>query len=129
MLNVHQSQVRLRADPSRVVVRPFHLAWNAQAPESRIHLLVDQVRAMDMRTARTELALVFHDFEARHWQTHQIFMQRYAEIEAQLELASGLNHTFPKDDRRDVPFAHCPHRQNNPHRAVWQFALVGMQGS
>lgn len=41
---------------------------------------------MDMRTARTELALVFHDFEARHWQTHQIFMQRYAEIEAQLEL-------------------------------------------
>lgn len=41
---------------------------------------------MDMRTARTELALVFHDFEARHWQTHQIFMQRYMEIEAQLEL-------------------------------------------
>ena len=86
MLNVHQSQVRLRADPSRVVVRPFHLAWNAQAPQGRVHRLVDQVRSMDMRTARTELALVFHDFEARHWQTHQIFMQRYLEIEAQLQL-------------------------------------------
>jgi predicted GH43/DUF377 family glycosyl hydrolase len=69
-----------------VVVRPFHLAWNAVAPQGRIHRLVDQVRAMDMRTARTELALVFHDFESRHWQTHQIFMQRYEEIEAQLEL-------------------------------------------
>lgn len=86
MLNVHQSQVRLRADPSRVVVRPFHLAWNATAPQQRVHRLVDQVRAMDMRTARAELALVFHDFESRHWQTHQIFMRRYAEIEAQLEL-------------------------------------------
>jgi predicted GH43/DUF377 family glycosyl hydrolase len=29
---------------------------------------------------------VFHDFEARHWQTHSIFMKRYDEIEAQLEL-------------------------------------------
>jgi predicted GH43/DUF377 family glycosyl hydrolase len=86
VLNVYQSQVRLRADPSRVVVRPFHLAWNAVAPQSRVHRLVQQVRAMDMRTARTELALVFHDFESRHWQTHQIFMQRYQEIEAQLEL-------------------------------------------
>ncbi len=86
MLNVHQSQVRLRADPSRVVVRPFHLAWNASAPQGRVRALVDQVRAMDMRTARTELALVFHDFEARHWQTHNIFMKRYDEIEAQLEL-------------------------------------------
>jgi predicted GH43/DUF377 family glycosyl hydrolase len=86
MLNVHQSQVRLRADPSRVVVRPFHLAWNSSAPQGRVRALVDQVRGMDMRTARTELALVFHDFEARHWQTHSIFMKRYDEIEAQLDL-------------------------------------------
>jgi predicted GH43/DUF377 family glycosyl hydrolase len=86
VLNLHQSSVRLRADPSRVVVRPFHLAWNAQAPQGRVHRLVDQVRAMDMRTARSELALVFHDFETRHNQTHQIFMQRYDEIEAQLGL-------------------------------------------
>jgi predicted GH43/DUF377 family glycosyl hydrolase len=86
MLNVYQSQVRLRADPSRVVIRPFHLAWNASAPQGRVRALVDQVRAMDMRTARTELALVFHDFEARHWQTHSIFMKRYDEIEAQLDL-------------------------------------------
>jgi predicted GH43/DUF377 family glycosyl hydrolase len=86
MLNVHQSKLKLRADPARVVLRPFHLSWNARAPKGRSQQLVDQVRAMDMRTARTELALVFHDFEARHWQTHQIFMQRYEEIEAELQL-------------------------------------------
>ena len=62
MLRLHQSSVRLRADPSRVVLRPFHLAWNAEAPKSRMRKLVDEVRALDMRTASTELALVYHDF-------------------------------------------------------------------
>jgi predicted GH43/DUF377 family glycosyl hydrolase len=41
---------------------------------------------MGMRTARTELALVFRDFEARHWQTRKVFLQRYDEVEAQLGL-------------------------------------------
>lgn len=86
MLNVFQSQIRLRADPSRVVVRPFHLEWNATAPIDRMRQLVDNVCALDMRTARAELAVVFHDFEARHWQTHAIFMQRYGDIEQQLQL-------------------------------------------
>lgn len=86
MLQLHQSPIRLRADPSRVVLRPFHLAWNAQATKGRMRQLVDMVRALDMRTARSELALVFHDFESRHLQTQNIFMQRYEEIEADLEL-------------------------------------------
>ncbi len=86
MLRLHQSSVRLRADPSRVVLRPFHLAWNAEAPKGRMRKLVDEVRALDMRTARTELALVFHDFETRHVQTQNIFMKRYEDVEADLEL-------------------------------------------
>ena len=68
------------------MVRPFHLAWNSHAPSSRAQRLVDEVLAMDMRTARTELALVFRDFEARHWQTEKVFQHRYQEIEAQLGL-------------------------------------------
>jgi predicted GH43/DUF377 family glycosyl hydrolase len=51
---------------------------------------------MDMRTARSELALVFHDFEARHAQTHQIFMLRYDEIEAQL----GLDGRRIRDEKK-----------------------------
>jgi predicted GH43/DUF377 family glycosyl hydrolase len=86
MLHVHQSTLRLRADPSRVVIRPFHLAWNEAAPDERMRALVDEVREMDMRTARTELALVFHDFEGRHLQTERIFKQRYREIEERLQL-------------------------------------------
>ncbi len=85
-LRLHQSQLRLRADPSRVVLRPFHLAWNAEAPKERMRKLVDEVRSLDMRTARTELALVYHDFESRHMQTQNIFMKRYEEVESDLSL-------------------------------------------
>ncbi len=70
-----------------MVVRPFHLAWNSHAPSSRAKRLVDEVLALDMETARRELAEVFRDFEARHWQTEKVFQRRYLEIEAQL----GLN--------------------------------------
>lgn len=86
MLQVLQSPVRLRADPSRVVLRPFHLAWNAQATKERMRQLVEKVRTLDMRTARSELALVFHDFESRHMQTQDILMKRYQELEEDLDL-------------------------------------------
>lgn len=85
MLELHHDELRLRPDPGRVVVRPFHLAWNVQSGnKSRTAALVEQVRQMDMRTARSELALVMQDFESRHWQTEKIFLARYEELEQQL---------------------------------------------
>ncbi len=60
---------------------------------------------MDMRTARTELALVFRDFEARHWQTKKVFEQRYAEIEAQL----GLDGTKIRDEKKTLIGAYFCH--------------------
>jgi predicted GH43/DUF377 family glycosyl hydrolase len=88
-----------------VVVRPFHLAWNSRAPSNRAQRLVDEVLAMDMRTARTELALVFRDFEARHWQTKKVFEQRYAEIEAQL----GLDGNAIRDEKKTLIGAYFCH--------------------
>ncbi len=87
MLELYHDELRLRPEPGRVVVRPFHLAWNVQSGnKNRTAALVEQVREMDMRTARSELALVMRDFEARHWQTEKIFLTRYEELEAQLDL-------------------------------------------
>ncbi|WP_395612263.1 glycoside hydrolase family 130 protein [Allosphingosinicella sp.] len=87
MIELRHDELRLRPEPGRVVVRPFHLAWNARSgDQSRTAALIQQVRAMDMRTARAELALVMRDFEARHWQTEKIFLARYDELEAQLGL-------------------------------------------
>ncbi|MBK5264030.1 MAG: glycoside hydrolase family 130 protein [Alphaproteobacteria bacterium] len=86
-MSTHNYNFRLYADPSRVVVRPFHLAWQAQGPNpSRSQRLVHEVLKMDERTARAQLAAVLKDFEERHWQTRRVFMTRYEEIEAQLKL-------------------------------------------
>jgi predicted GH43/DUF377 family glycosyl hydrolase len=85
MIDLHHDDLRLRPDPGRVVVRPFHLAWNARSGNhSRAAALVDEVRALDMRIARAELALVMRDFEARHWQTEKVFLSRFEELEAEL---------------------------------------------
>jgi predicted GH43/DUF377 family glycosyl hydrolase len=105
MLSLHLSPLKLHADPSRVVVRPFHLAWNSRAPANRAQRLVDEVRAMDMRTARTELSLVFRDFETRHWQTRKVFMQRYDEIEVQL----GLDGRHIRDEKKILIGAYFCH--------------------
>lgn len=97
MLEVYHHRLRLQADPSRVVVRPFHLAWQAQGTgPSRTERLVKEVLALDLRTARAELALVQRDFEARHWQTLQVFMTRYTEIEQQLGLDGSKIHSEMK---------------------------------
>ena len=88
MLDLFQHPLRLRADPSRVVVRPFHIAWaagNGGAP-SRTERLVRAVIEMSPGEARAQLEAVLKDFEARHWQTRRVFMTRYDEVEAQLGL-------------------------------------------
>ncbi|HEX8484182.1 glycoside hydrolase family 130 protein [Sphingomonas sp.] len=80
-------RLRLHADPSRVVVRPFHIAWagNGGGP-SRTERLVAEVLEMGPEDARNELEEVLKDFEARHWQTRRVFMTRYDEIEGLLDL-------------------------------------------
>jgi predicted GH43/DUF377 family glycosyl hydrolase len=50
--------------------------------------IVDAVLALDQADAEAELAHVLRDFEARHWQTRSVFVQRYAEIEQALGLES-----------------------------------------
>ncbi len=78
---------RLHADPSRVVLRPFHLGWQATgASGSRARKLVEDVVGLsDVETAE-EYARVLHDFSERHWQTELMFDERYEEVERSLDL-------------------------------------------
>ena len=79
--------LRLKADPSRVVVRPFHLAWQGSSSEpGRAHRLVDAVLTLDDREIGRQLKIVMADFEQRHWQTRKIFLKRFSQICALLEL-------------------------------------------
>jgi len=78
---------RLHADPSRVVLRPFHLGWQAAgANGSRARKLVDDVVGMSDAETAEEYARVLHDFSGRHWQTELMFAERYEEVERTLEL-------------------------------------------
>lgn len=88
MVELVQHALRLHADPSRVVVRPFHLAWQATGPDApRVRKLVADILALDARTVRSELSIVLRDFADRHWQIEKVFDDRYAEIERRLDLA------------------------------------------
>ena len=79
--------LRLHADPSRVVVRPFHIAWGGHGgPPNRTERLVAEVLAMSAAEARQQLEDVLKDFEARHWQTRRVFMTRYDQLEQMLDL-------------------------------------------
>jgi predicted GH43/DUF377 family glycosyl hydrolase len=73
---------RLHADPSRVVLRPFHLGWQAKnAPGGRAQKLVHDIAALSEAEVKAEYARVRTDFVARHWQTEKMFDERFAEVE------------------------------------------------
>ena len=87
---IYRHPLRLHADPARVVIRPFYLAWQAQDAEpGRARRLVEAVLALDTRNVRAELGLVYRDFEARHWQTREVFLARFEEVAAQVGLQPG----------------------------------------
>ena len=84
---LHILREKLIADPSRVVLRPFHLAWQESVSEtSRAALLVRDILRLDEDEAGLELDAVWKDFSERHWQIGRIFDDRFAEIAEDLEL-------------------------------------------
>lgn len=81
---------RLKADPSRVVLRPFHLGWQAHnAPGGRALKLVEDVAALSPEQTRLEYGRVLRDFKERHWQTEKMFADRFLEVQASLGLKAG----------------------------------------
>ena len=78
---------RLHADPSRVVLRPFHLGWQSRnAPGGRAMRLVEDVAGLTELRAQAEYMRVLRDFAGRHWQTEAMFEERFAEVERNLGL-------------------------------------------
>ena len=53
--------------------------------QSRSERIVEHVLSLDEAAVEAELALVFKDFEARHWQTRKVFESRFADIRGELE--------------------------------------------
>jgi len=129
LLDIFHHSLRLHADPSRVVVRPFHIGWSpVGGGTSRTDRLVRAVLAMSAQETRDELEVVLKDFEARHWQTRRVFMTRYDEIEDLL----GLDGRDIGDEKRQLIGAYFCHEYSyaaaalmNPS-AVPHFDQTGM---
>jgi len=121
MIQSQLHPLRLKADPSRVVVRPFHLAWqgNRRHP-GRAQRLVDQVLTLDDREVGRQLQSVMHDFERRHWQTRKIFLRRFNQISEMLDLSlEGIG-----DKRKQLIGAYFCHEYSDCAAALMNPSIV-----
>jgi predicted GH43/DUF377 family glycosyl hydrolase len=77
--------MRLRADARRVVVRPFHLAWQgSNAEPSRARRLVENVISLSHDEVTIEMERVYGDFSSRHMQVQKVFERRFEQLAEQL---------------------------------------------
>ena len=121
MIDLVHNDLRLKADPARVVVRPFHLAWQASGPDlDRVHRLVRDILMLDARTVRAELGVVLNDFEGRHWQIEKVFDDRFAVIEPKL----GLNGQALKRETRRLIGAYFCHEDSFSAAALMNPSVV-----
>jgi predicted GH43/DUF377 family glycosyl hydrolase len=118
---LHILEERLHADPSRVVLRPFHLGWQAKnATSNRAQRLVDDVLALSDKQVRAEYARVRRDFAARHWQTERMFEERCAEVEESL----GLDLSERSETRRRLIGAFFCHEYTYAAAALMNPSIV-----
>ncbi|HVF36427.1 MAG TPA: glycoside hydrolase family 130 protein [Sphingomicrobium sp.] len=121
MIHSQLHSLRLKADPSRVVVRPFHLAWQgSKSDPGRAQRLVDMVLELDDREIGRQLQTVMHDFEARHWQTRKVFLKRFAQI---CELL-GLSLKGIGDKRQQLIGAYFCHEYSYAAAALMNPSIV-----
>ena len=113
--------LRLKADPSRVVVRPFHLAWQGNRSDpGRARRLVDMVLALDDREIGRQLKEVMYDFEQRHWQTRKVFLKRFQEISKLI----GLKLEGIGDKRQQLIGAYFCHEYSYAAAALMNPSIV-----
>ncbi len=115
--------MRLRPDPRRVVVRPFHLAWQASGTEpSRALRLVKNVLALTKDEVTDELERVYRDFDARHWQVEKVFERRYDQLLEQFGEAIDGETLTPR--RRQLLGAYFCHEYSYAAAAIMNPSVV-----
>ena len=113
--------LRLKADPSRVVVRPFHLAWQGtQSEPGRAQRLVTAVLSLNDREVGQQLGAVMRDFERRHWQTRKVFLRRFDQICEML----GLSLEGIGDKRKQLIGAYFCHEYSYAAAALMNPSVV-----
>ena len=113
----------MRADARRVVVRPFHLAWQAVGTEpSRVRRLIDRIIELPPEDVTTELARVYQDFDVRHWQVQKVFEARYDQFVEQMGDQVELIKLSPR--RRQLLGAYLCHEYSYAAAAIMNPSVV-----
>ena len=113
----------MHADARRVVVRPFHLAWQAATSgESRVLRLLNRVVSLDKDAVTAELERVYHHFEARHWQMQKVFETRYELLNAHLGEVLEAAKLTPR--RRQLLGAYLCHEYSYASAAIMNPSVV-----
>ena len=79
--------VELMPDPSRTVIRPFSFAYPAAFDDgrpSRVHAVIDRVRALDPAMRTRMRALLAAPMRERHRNADRVFLRRFAEIRGEI---------------------------------------------
>jgi predicted GH43/DUF377 family glycosyl hydrolase len=102
LLTIHER--KLLSAPSRVVIRPFHLGWQATAhSSSRAGKLVADILALPDDVVHAEYEAILSDFSERHWQTERVFDERVDEVAQTVRLPRNLS----KERRRLIGAYFC----------------------
>lgn len=118
--------VNLTASPSRVVIRPFHLAVEPRSlnavQTSRARRIVNAVLEMSEDECVSQLALVNTDFHTRHWQTRKVFLRRFLEMMSDLGLEGHVQHVA--EARRELIGAYFCHEYSYAAAALMNPSVV-----
>lgn len=116
----------LSASPSRVVIRPFHLAVEPRSlnavQTSRAHRIVAAVLAMSEEACLAQMSLVNTDFHTRHWQTRKVFLRRCSDMMESLDLGGVRRHL--SEPRRELIGAYFCHEYSYAAAALMNPSVV-----
>ncbi|MET0546627.1 MAG: glycoside hydrolase family 130 protein [Caulobacterales bacterium] len=119
MAKIEHFEMRLGADASRVVIRPFHIAPEPRK-SSRVKRIVDEVMSFDEATCERELQEVNGDFSERHWQTAEVYLQRFNYVGREL----GLRGADLSQSRRELIGAYFCHEYSYAAAAIMNPSIV-----
>jgi predicted GH43/DUF377 family glycosyl hydrolase len=117
-LRLHEA--RLMAEPSRVVIRPFHMGWQASGhSSSRAGKLVSDILALSDEAVHAEYRAILSDFSERHWQTECVFDERAREVAATVRLPRAIS-----QERRRLIGAYFCHEYSYQAAALMNPSVV-----
>ncbi len=118
LLTLHDR--KLMAAPNRVVIRPFHLGWQASGhASSRAGKLVTDILALSEATVHAEYRAILSDFSERHWQTERVFDERAEEVAQTVALPRDIS-----EERRRLVGAYFCHEYSYAAAALMNPSVV-----